>query len=148
MQKNRKNPQPQHGGFTLVEVMIVLFILVMIMGLAIGIVRGQQAKAQRQAAFTYVKMLENAVDQYTTSIGRPPSNEQGLQALVQCPQDVPEGSWAGPYIKSTARSTDPWGNEYQYACPGRNGAEFEIWSYGPDMINGTADDIGTWMNEI
>jgi general secretion pathway protein G len=145
-ENNRKNPP--RSGFTLIEVMIVLFILVMLAGMAVLGVRGSQARAQKQTALTNVRMLKSAVDLYTVAVGRPPSAEQGLAALVTCPSDVPEGKWSGPYIEATAKSTDPWDNEYQYAYPGKNGGEFDIWSYGPDMMDGTEDDIGSWMNDI
>jgi general secretion pathway protein G len=141
------NNTRRSGGFTLIEVMIVLFILVMLGGMAVMAVRGQQAMAQRRIAFTNVQMLKSAVNSYTVDVGRPPAPEQGLGALVTCPSDVPEGKWGGPYIESTAKSTDPWDNEYQYIYPGKNG-EFDIWSYGPDMMDGTEDDIGSWMNDL
>jgi general secretion pathway protein G len=129
--------------------MLVLFILVTLAGMAVVVVRGQQAKAQRNAAFTYVKLLEGSVERYIGDVGRPPSNEQGLAALISCPADLPNpGSWAGPYLRDTATSRDPWGNEYQYASPGRTGREFDVWSYGPDMIDGTEDDIGSWRGSL
>ena len=145
--KNRHNRLPYRGGFTLVEVMIVLFILVMLAGTVIVQVQGQRKRAQKQTALTYVKILASAVDRYDGDMGRPPTTEEGLRALIECP-DVPNaGAWGGPYIKTDATSVDPWGNEYQYASPGKN-RDFDIWSFGPDMMDGTSDDIGNWMNEI
>ena len=143
MKNNRQN-RNNNGGFTLIEVMIVLFILVMLASMAIVTYQGQQKMAQKRAAFTCVKMLAGAVERYTMDIGRPPGD---LSSLLTCPSGVPEGKWGGPYIKAEAKSTDPWGNEYQYAYPGKKG-EFDIWSYGPDMMDGTDDDIGSWMNDI
>lgn len=148
-EKNRYSDvrQEQHrSGFTLIEVMIVLFILVMLGGMAVVAVRGQQALAQRRAAFATVQMLKSAVTRYSMDVGREPTTEQGLAALLN-QGDVPDGKWGGPYIDSVAKSTDPWDNEYQYICPGKNG-DFDIWSYGPDMMDGTEDDIGSWMNEL
>jgi general secretion pathway protein G len=107
------------------------------------------AKSQRQDAFTYVKMLANEIERYATDVGRVPSTEQGLVALVACPSDISSGTWGGPYIKDTATSKDPWGNKYQYTSPGtRSGKEFDIWSFGPDLVDGTADDIGSWMSTL
>ena len=148
MQKNRKNQRSRRSGLTLIEVMIVLLILAMLAAVLIVNVRGQQARAQKLAAFNVVKALENAVEQYIATVGQPPTTEQGLQALLEQPQGIPEGKWAGPYLRSNIKTTDPWGNEYQYLYPGRRGGEYDIWSYGPDLMDGTDDDIGNWMNDI
>ena len=52
--------------------------------------------------------------------------------------------WEGPYLDSDL-PLDPWDNPYQYVSPGiHNPDGFDIWSYGPDGINGTEDDIGNW----
>jgi len=129
--------------------MVVLFILITMAALAVTAVRGTQKQAQRRTAFTYVKTLERAVDLYALDIGQPPTSQQGLGALISPPDDLPNpDAWGGPYIKDTATSKDPWGNNYQYASPGREGREFEIWSFGPDRIDGTLDDIGTWLSSI
>lgn len=149
MKNNRQKRSPHRGGFTLLEVMVVLFILVTMAGLAVVAVQGQRAKAQRQTAFAYVKTLETAINRYDMDVGRPPSQEQGLTALVTPPQDLPNpGAWAGPYIASSATSRDPWGMEYRYVSPGREGRPFEIWSCGPDMVEGTEDDIGSWKGSL
>jgi len=147
MKDNYRSRKPQRGGFTLIEVMIVLFIIVMIMGTAVVAVQGQRNKAQRQTALAYVKMLANAVDRYDVDTGRLPTTAEGLAALVTCPPGVSEGKWGGPYIKDSATSVDPWGNEYQYVSPGKHGT-FDVWSYGPDGMDGTDDDIGNWKNDL
>jgi general secretion pathway protein G len=149
MKNNRQHRSLHHSGFTLLEVMLVLFIIVSIAGLAVVAVRGQQASAQQRTAFAYVNTLKNAVDRYTLDIGRPPTSEQGLAALVSAPSDLANpGAWAGPYIEARATNRDPWGNNYQYACPGKDGREFDIWSFGRDMIDGTEDDIGSWTPSL
>ena len=147
MMKNNKNQKPHRSGFTLVEVMVVLFILVMIMGIFVVAVQGRRESAQRQTALIYVRMLATQVNNYDLAVGRPPTTEQGLAALVTCPSDVSEVKWGGPYLESNAKSIDPWDNPYQYACPGKHG-RFDIWSFGPDMMDGTDDDIGNWMNDL
>ncbi|MCL2710177.1 MAG: type II secretion system major pseudopilin GspG [Planctomycetaceae bacterium] len=144
MEKNRQDQCRKRVGFTLLEVMIVLFILVTLAAMAIVAVTGTQKKAQQRAAFTYVKLLDSAVKRYMIDVGRPP---ESLDQLVNPPD--PKGGWGGPYIEDTATNRDPWGNEYQYATPGtRTSREYEIWSFGPDGINGTDDDIGSWMPSL
>lgn len=107
----------------------------------------EQNKVQqrREETVAYVNMLTRAVKRYAMDIGQPPTAEQGFAALVSCLSGVPESKWGGPYISDRATSLDPWGNPYQYANPGRHGdGEFNIWSCGPDGIDGTEDDIGSW----
>ena len=73
-----------------------------------------------------------------------PSGAQGLDALRMPPPDVPPGKWNGPYLDS-AVPLDPWGSPYQYMFPGsRNPDSYDLWSCGPDGMNGTEDDIGNW----
>jgi general secretion pathway protein G len=102
------------------------------------------ADAKWRSAHAYTKLLANAVDQYDLQAGQPPTTEQGLRALIEKPPELPGYKWAGPYIADKL-PRDPWGNEYQYVSPGRNGRAFDIWSYGADRIDGTNDDIGNWM---
>jgi len=145
MEKHRRNRCPHRSGFTLIEIMIVLFILVLLMGMSVSYLMGTRTKMLRQSTFSYIQTLADAIERYTYDIGSPPTTEQGLAALVDRPNDLPNpAAWVG-YIKATATDTDPWRNKYQYACPGTHG-EFDIWSCGPDGINGTDDDIGSWMN--
>jgi general secretion pathway protein G len=127
------------------------FALSLLSGCGSGLTTAERAeqaetekKAKKEVAFTYVRMLAEVVDQYALDMGQPPTNKQGLQALIACPTDVPNpGAYGGPYIKDIATSRDPWGSDYQYASPGtRSNGSFNIWSYGPDMRDGTADDIG------
>ncbi|GHT21295.1 type II secretion system protein GspG [Planctomycetales bacterium] len=137
-------------GFTLLEVMVVLFILMIMAGLAVTGVLQQQRKAQRDSTVVYVKALSGALDLYEQNIGRPPTTEQGLNALLQLPGDLPnQNKWAGPYLKQTAQTTDPWGNTYQYVSPSNRspGASYDVWSFGPDGVDGTDDDIGQWTND-
>ena len=146
MQKNRQNQKRKHRGMTLVEIMIVLVILVSVLGLAIVAFQGQRSRANVQTTFAYIQTLAQAIERYETNVGRYPTTEQGLAALVAPPGDlINPASWAGPYITATASSRDPWGNEYQYISPGRDGRAFDLWSFGPDGIDGTEDDIGSWM---
>jgi general secretion pathway protein G len=146
MKINRQNRSPHSDGFTLLEVLVVLFIIVSMAGLAVVAVLGRLDRANVRTAYAYIKTLETAVKGYEIDMGRAPTNEQGLSALQVVPGDVHNpGSWAGPYIESTASSRDPWGNEYRYASPGRDGRSFDIWSVGKDGIDGTDDDIGSWM---
>ena len=142
MEKNRRNRCPKRRGFTLLEMMVVLFIIVSVMALAVMNLQSPRITTQRRTTFTTVKIYEDAVNMFILDCGAPP---ESLNALVENPG---YDSWAGPYLKSLAPSTDAWNREFQYSVPGGEGREFDIWSVGPDGQSGTEDDIGTWLNRI
>jgi general secretion pathway protein G len=130
----------QHSGFTLLEIMLVISIIVVLLGLAIGqmgnplgFTKGVGVKADIQAIGTQIKA-------YEAFGGSPPTTEQGLQALVTMPTTDPKPMrWAGPYFKQIPK--DPWGSYYIYLCPGRkNPGSYDLYSAGPDRKADTADD--------
>jgi general secretion pathway protein G len=144
-----KSYRSRRRGFTLIEVLMVLVILVIIASLAVGSYMAQQEKAKRLAAKSQVGLLESPLDLYQLDIGMYPTTNQGLLALVNPPADLPNpGAWDGPYMK-TEIPMDPWGRPYNYMCPGRyNPNSYDLWSSGPNMIDGDADDIGNWSTGV
>jgi general secretion pathway protein G len=107
--------------------------------------QGKQLQLQKQEAFVYIKMLEAAVERYTIDVGQPPTTEQGLRALLAPPSELQDTSkWNGPYIKPGFPFNDPWGMPYLYVSPGKDGRDFDIFSFGPDCIGNTEDDIVSW----
>ncbi|MFZ1935995.1 MAG: type II secretion system major pseudopilin GspG [Thermoguttaceae bacterium] len=143
MMRSRSRRQP--GGFTLIEVLLVLTILVILASFAVVQFTGVQRGAKLQAAQTQVGLIETAIQTYEASVNSYPSN---LQALRVQPADLPDPTkWAGPYLYHDI-PLDPWGHPYQYACPGRHNPDsFDVWSLGPDGADGTPDDIGNWTKE-
>jgi general secretion pathway protein G len=81
---------------------------------------------------------------YRLDNGHYPSTDQGLEALVKKPSgDPPAPNWKqGGYV--AALPNDPWGNAYQYMCPGQHGP-FDIWSKGPSGVTGAKDNITSWQ---
>jgi general secretion pathway protein G len=133
-------------GFTLIEVLTVLFIILALASAAVVAYRGTQEKAKVDQTNLYVKALSSALELYQAHVGRFPTTEQGLNALLNPPSDLPNpAKWSGPYLKDNAATEDPWGNPYQYVCPGtRTRDGFDVWSLGPDGADNTEDDIGNW----
>jgi general secretion pathway protein G len=138
----KKIRRRRRRGFTLMEILLVLAILVVLGSLVtIGYVTVQK-NANMDAARTQIKMLDDAVDQYRLGVGKYPSEEQGLESLRVQPPDAPPNKWRGPYLESDI-PLDPWGNAYIYeeTQDQYNEPSFQISSLGPDGTNGTPDDI-------
>lgn len=126
-------------GFTLMEILLVLAILV-ILGALVGVSYSQIRKnAMIDTAKTQISNLETAVKTYQIEVGTFPSMDAGLDALFNPPADAPPGKWRGPYLDATQLPLDPWNNPYNYEL--FNSEQFEITSNGPDGQPGTDDDV-------
>jgi general secretion pathway protein G len=127
--------------------LLELLVVVAIIGLLAGYVGpkyfSQIGKAEVKAARAQIDGLEKALDAYRLDVGRYPTTDQGLNALVVQPGGVT--NWTGPYLKKGV-PLDPWGKPYQYKCPGDHG-EYDVYSYGKDGApGGTGEnaDITNW----
>jgi len=132
------------GGFTLVELIIVMAIIGILAGVVLVNVGPQREKANRTRAIADIKEMDSALEIYHADSGVYPSAQQGLQALFTQPNTPPvPRNWQGPYIKNRTRPPlDPWGNEYLYLSPGEhNPTSFDLYSYGADgRPGGTGKD--------
>ncbi len=138
-----KRPPAAQGGFTLMELLVVLAILGLLMSLVGPRVLNQLGGAKTKTAAIQIKDLEQALEMYKLDVGRFPSTEQGLAALVKKPAGV--AGWNGPYLKSDV-PLDPWNREYLYKYPGERG-ELDIFTYGQDGSpggEGEDSDVGSW----
>jgi type II secretion system protein G len=109
--------------------------------------RQRQERQVRRTVLSSLRVFASVIDTYKGDVGQYPTTEQGLAALYNRPADLPaSANWQGAYRNRSASTTDPWGNPYRYASPGKNGRAFDIWSVGPDGKDGTADDVGHWMS--
>lgn len=128
------------GGFTLVELLLVLVILALIGGLVLPGIIGKAEGAKVKAAASQIDRISMGVESYYLDTGSQPDS---LEQLVNEPGDA--DGWNGPYIKSSILK-DPWGREYEYRNPGDHGP-FDIMSYGADGQPGGEDnnaDITSW----
>lgn len=118
------------GGFTLIEIMVVIVILGVLGALVVPNVLGRTGEARMKAAQVDLRAIETALDMYRMDNFVYPSSDQGLQALVSKPSGFPEAkNWTEPYLKKAPK--DPWGNEYQYISPGSSGP-YDLYSLGAD----------------
>lgn len=145
MRQNGRNERTRKG-FTLVELMIVLAILVMLAAFAVPQLMGVRKNATIRNTQAQVKTFMSVLDTYQVEANEYPTTDQGLWALVEQPEDYPETSNWTKLIKSEKELVDPWGNEYQYELDEGTG-EPRVWSYGPDKEDGTEDDIISWDEE-
>lgn len=143
---HRMSQRRRHGGFTLVEIMVVVVIIGILGMLVVPKLLGRTGEARVTAAKTDIATLQQALKLYKLDNQRYPTTEQGLQALVQKPTTGPAASgWKeGGYLEKLPK--DPWGNNYQYLSPGLHG-EVDVFSLGADgQPGGTGEDadIGSW----
>lgn len=130
-------------AFTLLELLVVVAIIGLLAGYVGPKYFGQLGKAEVKAARSQMDALEKALDQYRLDVGRYPTTEQGLNALVVQPPGLTR--WAGPYLKKEV-PLDPWGKPYLYKSPGEHG-ELDLSSYGRDGAAGGSGedaDITNW----
>lgn len=148
MPARRKHPNAE-AGFSLIEVMVVLVIIGLISSVIAFNVLPALDQGKSETARIQVRTLATALTDYKFDNQTYPRTEDGLEALVRAPASLtrPDRYRQGGYIRSLP--TDPWGNPYQYAYPGRYG-EYDIYSLGADGREGGEGqdaDIGTWNLE-
>jgi len=124
-------------GMTLLEIMIVIAILGLLASVIVVAVMNQFDNAKIGTAKLKLSELEKALQLYSVQVGEYPSQSEGLRSLLS----PPDGS--KPFLKEKNVPKDPWGAEYLYFNPARNGGAnpYEVVSKGPDGQEGTEDDI-------
>ncbi len=140
MDRSRRRCRKRQG-FTLMEVLLVLVILVILGSMAGVFIRGARKKANADAARSQIGMLENAVKLYELNAQAYPNTTDGLAVLITPPANATADTWAGPYLDKREVPLDPWRNPYQYELIDVD--TFRIWSIGPDGIDGSDDDISS-----
>ena len=134
-------------GFTLLEILIVIALLGGIMAIVVvnlGDVFGQTKNDLESKKIQSNGSFDLAIQRYRLNVGAFPSTDEGLQALLVAP-DGKQDRWKGPYLKDDKALVDGFGKPYGYRYPGtHNTTGYDLWSFGPDQQDGTADDIGNW----
>jgi len=139
---------PRRAGFTLIEVMIVIFILSLIAALIAPRLIGRTDDARVAQAKIQIKNFDTALKLFKMDNGFYPSTEQGLEAIIIKPTvgQIPKNYREGGYLEKKKIPLDPWGNPYVYISPGTQGA-YDIISYGADGLPGGEQysaDITNW----
>lgn len=143
-QDRRTARRDRSGGFTLVELLVVLVILGLVMGLVGPRVLNYLTSSRTRAAALQLSSFKSSLDLFYLDMGRYPSKNEGLSALVTRPGSAQ--GWNGPYLQQQAVPADPWGNAYQYTVPGDK-APYRILSYGADGVAGGSGADGDIVSQ-
>lgn len=121
------------AGFTLLELLVVVTILVALAAAVGTVALNFLGGARSDAARLQMGQIEAGLDLFRLDVGRYPSEDEGLAALLERPAGVER--WNGPYVKGADTLSDPWGGPFRYAAPGRDGP-FDLLSLGADGAEG------------
>ncbi len=126
----------RNKGFTLIELLIVMAILGMLAAFIGPNIIDRFGESKRVAASTQMSSIEVALDTYRLDMSKYPSS---LDALEKNSSNSPK--WQGPYLSKGGKiPKDPWGNEYQYKKPGREGRNYDLYAFGADGREGGEKD--------
>ena len=128
-----KNHKTQQRGFTLMELLAVIVIIGVLAATIGSRFLGQTETAKAGAARTEMGQMVQSLDLFKLEIGRYPTAQEGLEALIKNPGNVQ--NWNGPYLRKD-NIKDPWNNDYKYTTPGPNNTPFELKSLGADGKDG------------
>ncbi len=139
------------SGFTLIEVLVVVFILGILAALVAPKMLGRTDDARMAETRLQMMNLETALKLYKLDNGLYPTTDQGLDALVKKPETepIPKKYRDDGYLEKNKIPKDAWGNPYLYLSPGSHG-DFDIISYGSDGRpggEGKDADIKNWEIE-
>ncbi len=128
-----EHDRKDEAGFTLVELLVVMVILVLLASLVAPRVIGYLGSSKTKTAKIQIESLTTSLELFKLDAGRYPNSQEGLDALVKKPATI--STWNGPYLKKSKVPNDPWGNAYSYKQPGEKD-EFDIISFGADGKSG------------
>jgi len=123
------------GGFTLIEILIVVIIIGLLAALIAPNLMNRFERAKEEIVKAQIEMLSSSVDAFFLDLSRCPQTLEELIVSV-------DHNWRGPYLSKQTVPVDPWGRKYEFKCPGEHG-RFDLYSLGP---NGIMDDkiIKNW----
>lgn len=136
----RRAARRRQGGYTLIELLVVLAII----GLLVGIIGPMAVRylstAKSETARIQMKSLSVALNLYRIDVGRFPTKQEGLNALVAAPSGL--AKWNGPYLAGESVPSDPWDRPYIYEGPGTQPETFVLSTLGADGLKGGEGENG------
>ena len=145
---NRRKMPGQVRGFTLIEVMIVILIVLMLGGLVAWNLMGTKEQAESDIVRIQMQSIQDALKQFRFVYDRYPTDEEGLKVLWDktAMTDEDEAKKWKAYL-SDPMPNDKWGHPWGYKQVSEHDADqtkYDLWSYGKDKPEGTDDDIVSW----
>ena len=133
----------RNRGFSLIELIAVLVILGLLASIIGPRIVGWVSKSRTPVTEVQLSHLETGLEMFNLDIGRYPTTQEGLEALLR---DPGLERWDGPYLKKESLPIDPWHRKYLYLSPGNHG-DYDLWSLGADGLeggDGENADITSW----
>ena len=119
----------------MIEMIAVVIVIALIATIIAPKMFTGLGKAKRDIARSKMGKIETAITEFYYDCGRYPTDEEGLNALLEAPSDL-EDKWKKMYLKRS-EILDPWGNPYEYMEEGeRNIGSFDLISFGADGVEG------------
>jgi len=143
---SKRATRAHQSGFTLIEIMVVVVVIGLLVAMLAPTVFNKVGQAEQTRISQDLRVIEGALKFYRLDNYRYPTQQQGLQALV----DKPTGAerWNGPYLEQLP--LDPWGVPYRYRNPAQQAREFDIYTLGADDApggEGGDSDVGNWQSQ-
>ncbi len=147
---HEKNSASREAGFSLTELMIVVFIMGLLATVIVVSTGGIFGQSRDAKARSDLQRIESALQMYNLDMGAYPSADDGLRSLVEAPAEANSARYRpGGYVSRL--ELDPWGNPYQYDTSGRrSGKAYDLFSFGADGQEGGEGedaDIGNWQSD-
>jgi general secretion pathway protein G len=142
--RSRARRHARSAGFTLLELLVVLVILGLLAAIAAPRVMNYLGGAKTDTARIQIENLSTTLDLFRLDVGRYPSEDEGLEALLSPPPGA--DGWNGPYVRRPDMINDPWGRPYIYRFPGQ-AHEFDLYTLGSDGAEGgegEGQDVTSW----
>ncbi|MBW2217323.1 MAG: type II secretion system major pseudopilin GspG [Deltaproteobacteria bacterium] len=143
MKHKMKQHLDKSGGFSLIELLVVIIILGIMATIVVPKVFKHVGKSQTTTAKIQIENLGSALDSFRLDNDRYPTTVEGLNALREKPVGLKD--WDGPYLPKPV-PPDPWDKPYLYKCPGEHG-DYDLFSYGRDGVEGgekSDQDVVSW----
>ncbi|HNY25982.1 MAG TPA: type II secretion system major pseudopilin GspG [Candidatus Sumerlaeota bacterium] len=131
-------------GFSFLEIMMVVMIIGILVAVVGPKILGKTDKARVQATKLQLKNIQTSLNDFEMTVGSLPTTDQGLDALVHRPSDIPEDQWER---KMDEMPKDAWNESFVYRCPGEGEREYDLFSKGKDKKEGTEDDISAFKDD-
>lgn len=139
--RDERGPADEDAGYTLTELLVVIVVLAMVAAAVTPQVFNRFSSAQSRSAMIQATALSSALDEFFLDVGRYPTPEEGVLALLEAPPSA--SGWRGPYVRTSSSLEDPWGRRFilQAREPGHPPAVISLGSDGVQGGDGVNADI-------